>query len=116
LVVDDERSILSLIVRVLKASGYQVDGVTRAQLALEKLRQQRYDLIISDIRMPDMDGPACEEKVRAMDAALAERIIFITGDVLSPTTQAFLETWEGRSIKKPFDVEHLRTLVAEALC
>jgi two-component system NtrC family sensor kinase len=115
LVIDDERSIVSLMVRVLKESGYQVDGVTSAQLALKKLHQERYDLIISDIRMPDMDGPTCEEQVRATDPALAKRIIFITGDLLSPTTQAFLETWEGRSIKKPFDVEELRALVTEAL-
>jgi two-component system NtrC family sensor kinase len=115
LVIDDERSIVSLMVRVLRESGYQVDGVTSAQLALKKLGHGRYDLIISDIRMPEMDGPTCEERVRATDPALAERIIFITGDLLSPSTQAFLEKWEGRFIKKPFDVERLRALVAEAL-
>jgi two-component system NtrC family sensor kinase len=115
LVIDDERSIVNLIVRVLRESGYHVDGVTSAEVALKTLRRKRYDLIISDVKMPDMDGPACEREVRAMDPGLAERIIFITGDLLSPTTQTFLEGWEGRFIKKPFGVEELRAVVAEAL-
>ncbi len=115
LVIDDEKSIVDLIVRVLKESGYRVDGVTDAGLALERLRQARYDLIISDIKMPGMDGPTCEKRIRAMDPALAQRIIFITGDLLSPTTGDFLEGWEGRRIKKPFDVEELKAVVLESL-
>lgn len=115
LAIDDEPSVVDLLVRVLQDTGYHVDGVGSAEVALEKLRQERYDLIISDIKMPGMDGPACEQQVRAKDAALAERIVFITGDVLSPSTQAFLERWEGRSIKKPFDVEELKAVVRESL-
>jgi len=106
---------VDLIARVLTDNGYQVDGVTSAEVALEMLGQKQYDLIISDIKMPEMDGPACEEEVRAIDPALAEQIIFITGDVLSPTTQAFLEVRQGRRIQKPFDVEELTAIVQEAL-
>jgi len=51
----------------------------------------------------------------AMDPAVAERIIFITGDLLSPATQALLEGWKRRRIKKPFDVEELSGMVLEAL-
>jgi CheY-like chemotaxis protein len=65
--------------------------------------------------MPGMDGPACAEEVKAIDPELAERIIFITGDVLSPTTQAFLKGWKGRCVEKPFDVEQVRAAVLEAL-
>jgi len=115
LVIDDERNIVDLIVRVLKESGYRVEGVTSARLALKRLHQEQYNLIISDIKMPGMDGPRCEKEVRAMDPALAERIIFITGDLLSPTTRAFLERWDGKRIKKPFNVEELKALVLEAL-
>jgi CheY-like chemotaxis protein len=82
---------------------------------LERLHQERYDLIISDIKMPGMDGPAREKTRMAMDPAVAERIIFITGDLLSPATQALLQGWKRRRIKKPFDVEELRAMVLEAL-
>lgn len=115
LVIDDQRSIVDLIVRALTESGYQVDGVMSAEMALEILHHKQYDLIISDIKMPEMDGPACEKEIRAMDPALAERMIFITGDVLNPTTQAFLKEWQGRRIQKPFDVQELTAVVREAL-
>lgn len=115
LVIDDERTIVDLMVQVLEDTGYQVDGVMRADLALERLRHQRYDLIISDIKMPGMDGPACIEEVETMDPTLAERIIFVTGDVLRPATQQFLDSWEGPYIEKPFRVDDLKASVAEAL-
>ena len=82
---------------------------------MERLHQERYDLIISDIKIPGMDGPARKKTVMAMDPAVAERINFITGDLLSPATQALREGWKGRRIKKPFDVEELRAAVLEAL-
>lgn len=115
LVVDDERNIVDLIVRALGESGYRVEGITKPRLALERLRQEAYDLIICDIRMPDMDGPEWEREMRAMGHAAAERTIFMTGDLLSPTTQAFLEQWQGKHITKPFKVQELRAIVQEAL-
>jgi DNA-binding response OmpR family regulator len=87
--MDDEPSIVHLIARALRESGYLVDGVTRAELALGRLRRERYDLIISDIKMPGMDGPACKKDVRAMDPSLAKRIVLMTGDLLGANTQAF---------------------------
>ncbi|TKJ31301.1 MAG: hypothetical protein CEE40_01985 [Chloroflexi bacterium B3_Chlor] len=115
LVVDDEQNIVDLIVEVLKDSGYLADGVTSAELALRLLHQHRYDLIISDVKMPGMDGPTCEKEVRAMDPELAERIIFVTGDLLSPTTQAFLEERGGPCLEKPFELEELASLLRRAL-
>jgi len=115
LVVDDEQNIVDLIVEVLKDSGYLADGVTCAELALRLLHQDRYDLIICDVKMPGMDGPACEKKVRAMDPELAERIILVTGDLLSRTTEAFLGRHEADSLGKPFELDELRKLVQKAL-
>ncbi len=82
---------------------------------MERLHQERYDLIISDIKIAGMDGPARKKTVMAMDPAVAKRIIIITGDLPSPATQALLEGWKRRRIKKPFDVEELRGMVVEAL-
>lgn len=115
LVIDDEPATVDMIVQVLKESGYQVDGVKSADLAIEKLHQERYDLVVSYIEMPGIDGPTCMEEVKAVDPELAQRMIFITAGVLNPTTQAFLQTSGARCIEKPFRLEHLTTAVAEAL-
>ncbi len=115
LVIDDEQNIVDLILDVLNDGGFHADGVTSAELALRLLREREYDLIISDVKMPGMDGAACEKEVRAIDGELADRIIFITGDFLSPTTQAFLEAGDRNCLEKPFDPEQLRTVVQEAL-
>ena len=79
------------------------------------LRKDRYDLIISNVKMPGMEGPTCEKEMRAMDPELAERIIFITGDLLSTTTQAFLEERGGGCLRKPFELEELTSLAKRAL-
>ncbi len=115
LVAEDEPNIVDLIVEVLRDTGYVADGVTSAERALRLLRKDRYDLIISDVKMPGMDGPTFEKEVRAMDPELAERIIFITGDLLSNTTQAFLEERGGVCLRKPFELEELTSLVKRAL-
>ncbi len=115
LVIDDEQNIVDLTVQLLRDSGHQSDGVTSAELALRLLREREYDLIISDVKMPGMDGAACEKEVRAIDPALAERIIFVTGDLLNSTTRAFLEAEGRKCLEKPFDAEELRRVVQEAL-
>jgi two-component system NtrC family sensor kinase len=115
MVVDDDRSTVELVVRALTDSGYRVDGVTSARLALDRLRWVRYDLMICDIRMPEISGVEWESEVRAMDPELLGRMVFITGDLLSPSTQGFLDRWQGRHINKPFDVDELRALVRDAL-
>jgi len=115
LVIDGEQNVVDLIVQLLRDSGYEADGVSSAELALKLLRERRYDLIISDVKIPGMDCAACEKEVRAIDRELAERIIFIAGDVLSPTTRAFLEAGDRNCLRKPFDVEILRRMVQEAL-
>jgi two-component system NtrC family sensor kinase len=115
LIIDDEQNVVDLMVKALADSGYQVEGVTSADSALQRLRRGQYSLIISDVKMPGMDGRACEKEVRAMDPELAERIIFVTGDVLGSATQAFLEGKEGRCLHKPFAVEELRRAVRQFL-
>jgi two-component system NtrC family sensor kinase len=115
LIIDDEENVVDLMVKALADSGYLVEGVTSADSALDRLRRGQYGLIISDVRMPGMDGPACEKEVRAMNPDLAERIIYVTGDVLGSATQAFLKGKEGRCLRKPFAVEELKRAVRQFL-
>jgi two-component system NtrC family sensor kinase len=115
LIIDDEQNVLDLMVKALTDRGYALEGVMTADSALKRLRRSRYDLIISDVTMPEWDGPTCHRKVRAVDPALAERILFVTEDVLSSDIQAFLEKREGRWLRKPFAPEELRRAVRKVL-
>jgi len=99
----------------LTDSGYHVEVIAAANSALRRLQRDRYDVIISDIMMPGMDGPAWEREIAALDPALAERIIFITGDVLSPSLEPFVASREDRCLRKPFDMEALRSAVRRIL-
>lgn len=113
--IDEEQNVVDLILDVLNDGGLHAHGVTSAELALRLLREREYDLIISDVKMPGMDGAAFEKEVRAIDGELASRIIFITDDLLNPAAQAFLEAGDRNCLQKPFDPEQLRTVVQESL-
>jgi CheY-like chemotaxis protein len=115
LIVGGEQSVADLMVKALTDSGYYVDVVAGANSALRRLQRDRYDVIISDIMMPGMDGPAWEREIAALDPALAERIIFITGDALSPSLEPFAATRRGRCLRKPFTTEELGSAVRRIL-
>jgi two-component system NtrC family sensor kinase len=102
LVVEDEPSVLDLIVTLLKEHGWGVDVAGGGRTGLECVTRGGYDLIISDMRMPDGDGQDFYTRVRAHDPALARRFIFITGDTANPDAWAFLENSGVPVIEKPF--------------
>jgi PAS domain S-box-containing protein len=102
LVVEDEPHVLDLIVTLLKEQGWKVDVAPGGRTGLQSAKQRRYDLIISDIKMPDGDGQTFFRDVKAHDAALARRFIFITGDTANPEAWAFLEDSHVPVIEKPF--------------
>jgi signal transduction histidine kinase/CheY-like chemotaxis protein len=115
LVVDDERDVAQLLQRLLLDRGYEVVLAANGEEALRELSgadDRSFDLIISDIKMPGLDG--CELYAHLKDIApeLRHRILFITGDTLSPTTSAFLEHSGLPHLNKPFGLNELsRALV-----
>ena len=115
LVVDDEPSILDFLKRLLTEEGYQVETVNRANMALERLGSKKYDLILLDIKMPGMSGIKLYHYVQEMDPALAQRIIFITGDVMEKTTQDFFAQTKMSYITKPFTIEQLKREINQML-
>src|SRR5205823_3387173 len=82
LVVDDESEIASLLAEMLTAAGHRVDTVTDGVAALEKLAERPYDVILSDLRMPGLDGPALYREVERRYPHLVSRFAFLTGDAL----------------------------------
>lgn len=102
LVVDDETELADMIRDVLEAGGLDVATAESGAVALEILREGRFDAIVSDLRMPDVDGAALWREVAASWPALATRMVFITGDTLSPAAVEFIARSGCSALEKPF--------------
>ena len=114
LVVDDEPAITRMLKNLLSADGHHVETAANGALALEKLRARPYDLILSDIKMPELDGPGLYREVERRHPEARHRIIFLTGDALGPQTKAFLEETGVPYLNKPVTVEEIRRMVQQA--
>jgi len=79
-----------------------VDVATGGREGLERVRRQRYHLIVSDIRMPDGDGESFYRAAVQDDPALGQRFIFITGDTANRDAFAFLKDAGVLILEKPF--------------
>jgi CheY-like chemotaxis protein len=115
LVVDDEPGIASALAYLLRRSGYVVDTAANGRVALDKLQERPYDLILCDLRMPELDGPGLYRALEACDPPLRRRVIFLTGDTLSPEAREFLETAGVPRLSKPFRAAEVRRAVRQAL-
>jgi PAS domain S-box-containing protein len=115
LVVDDEPGIAGVVAEVLALDGHAVDTVVHGGAALAKVRVQPYDLILSDIRMPEVDGPSFYRELARRDPKLLPRLIFMTGDTLSASTRAFLEQTRVPCVRKPFTLAEIRAIVQRTL-
>ena len=83
--------------------------------ALEKLDHGGYDLVLTDIRMPELDGSGLYRAMQRHHPALAHRIVFMTGDSLSDETREFLGNLNAPLIHKPFDFSEVQRVVQDAL-
>jgi CheY-like chemotaxis protein len=90
-----------------------VELVGNGTIALEKLHNQTYDLILSDVKMPDTDGPRLHTQLERHHPELLRRVAFLTGDTLSAETREFLERTRVPTIAKPFTLEQVRTLIQQ---
>ena len=115
LVVDDERSMRELLELVLKREGYAVHTAENGKRALELIRQNVYDLIISDVKMPDINGIELLAKVREISPETM--VIMITAFATVDTARrAFKLGAEDLVIKDAgFDVEELKVSVGKVL-
>jgi len=115
LVVDDEPELASLMRDLLEQAGYEVATAESGALALALLAEARFDAIVSDLRMPDMDGPGLWRAVVERHPLLAQRMLFVTGDTLSPDARDFLRTARCNALDKPFSKTGLLACVKALL-
>jgi two-component system NtrC family sensor kinase len=111
LVVDDEPVIVRLLEDFFGRKGFTVKTAATGAQALEILKTESVELIITDIKMPKMDGRQFYDEIKSSKPELLERIIFITGDTLSTQTREFLKQIGGCYLKKPFSFEEIMRLI-----
>ena len=116
LVVDDEPAVGVTLKRLLRE--HDVTVVQRAPDALALLAAgQRFDVILSDIMMPEMSGMDFYETLRRLHPGMPERVVFVTGGAFTAAANAFLDEIPNECLTKPFDVktvrEAIRRFVAE---
>jgi len=113
LVVDDDPSVVDVCVSLLQEAGYEADGVTDSSLALGRVKNESYDLVLADIVMPRIDGFALIGAIHEIDPSLGIVIITAYG-TLETSIKALSKGAEG-FIMKPFDEKQLETAVGNAL-
>jgi len=115
LVVDDELTIRLLLHDILRLDKHNVALASSGVEAADLLERERFDIVLTDMKMPGMDGADLYRSVRQRDPAQARRIIFITGDTVSPDTRAFLQRVSNPVLSKPFKIGPLREAIESVL-
>jgi PAS domain S-box-containing protein len=115
LVVDDEPHICRALDRLLTSKGHHVETTSSPLQALEMLRDRRYDLILLDLRMPDMSGIELYERIGIISPSMQRKVICVTGDVVSSQNEAFLHETGIPCVAKPFGVNELMRQVKQVL-
>lgn len=111
LIVEDEPSIASALTRLLTRDGYQAEVARNGQEALTACQRQAYTQILCDLWMPVLDGPGFYEALHRYQPQLCARVVFLTGDTLTPAVQTFLAGTPVPLLHKPFTAERLRALL-----
>lgn len=115
LVIDDEAGIADLVVDILSFDDHAVDTAANGREALTRLAGGTYDAILSDLRMPELDGETLYRTLEEQRPELLARLAFITGDTLGPETAVFLERVHVPMLSKPFTAAEVRRLVQRVL-
>jgi DNA-binding NtrC family response regulator len=112
-VLDDEARLVAILEMVLRRGGYEVEGFTSPEAALAALDARRFDLLLTDLKMPGLDGLGVVERVRASDADIP--VVVMTAHATIATAVAALRLGAFDYVEKPFDNDALLAVVARAL-
>jgi PAS domain S-box-containing protein len=115
LLVDDEFELAQTLADLMADDGHSFDFAINGAIALDKLRAQEFDMILSDLRMPVMDGPTMYQKICEEMPHYRNRIVFLTGDTLTKFVHDFLEQNPVRFIEKPYTMPDVYRAMNEQL-
>lgn len=111
LVVDDEPEIAGFLRELLEDAGHGVALAGHGVEALSYLDTQEFDVVLTDLKMPGMDGPTLYREIAQRDARLAARVVVMTGDALGGGAQAFVQQHALPLLHKPFEPREVLALV-----
>lgn len=114
LVVDDEPAIREMMAEALVDRGARVETAASGREALEILARASVDVVVLDVRMPEMGGTEFWTQVSRTNPALAQRTVFCTGDVVTEEVRAFLEGTGCPVVSKPFELGQFFDAVVRA--
>jgi PAS domain S-box-containing protein len=115
LVVDDEKSIVEMLGEMLGLLGYTPSLCHSASEGLRRIGETKFDLVLSDLRMPEIDGPQFYRRAMEIDARLERRFIFLTGDTVNEDTKSFLRTSGQPFLAKPFRLASIEEVTRQTL-
>jgi two-component system, NtrC family, response regulator GlrR len=113
LLVDDEPAICKALSTAISRAGFRVSTALSGADAMAIVRSERVDILITDLRIPDMRGDAMFELAAATQPHLRTRTLFTTGDI-SERAQQLIEGCNCPFLRKPFDLKDLLDWVRSA--
>ena len=111
LFVDDEPSLRRVAQRYLSRMGHHVELAADGEEALTLLQTRRFDVIVTDLRMPRLGGEELYERLGTLRVPLQDRFIFMSGDIVNEKTRRFLAGTGRPYLHKPFELRRLASLV-----
>jgi len=114
LVVDDEAGLREMMAEALAGQGARVETAPGGRQALEILARVPVDVLVLDVRMPEVSGTDLWTRISRANPALARRTVFCTGDVIGPETHDLIAGTGCPSVSKPFEWTRFFDAVAEA--
>jgi CheY-like chemotaxis protein len=106
LVVDDQEDVAELVQAVLRDAGHAAKAVFSGRAAVDQLKRTMYDLVVCDVRMPEVDGRAVS-RVIAQLGPPRPAVLFMTGYGDSPIESEFLQTTAAVVLAKPLGIDEL---------
>ncbi|HEY3860984.1 MAG TPA: ATP-binding protein [Verrucomicrobiae bacterium] len=115
LVVDDEKAIVEMLGEMLGLLGYAPALCYSAGEGLKRIGETKFDLVLSDLRMPEIDGPQFYRRALELDSRLARRFVFLTGDTVNEDTKSFLKSAGHPFLAKPFRLSGIEEITRSIL-
>ena len=115
LVVDDEDNLRDVLVEVLRRDGHEVDSAVDGTEGLRRARERRYDLVVTDLRMPGLEGPALYRALREHYPEQPPRVIFMSANTGIDEYATFLAETGEPALEKPFNLADMRQVVMQVL-
>jgi two-component system NtrC family sensor kinase len=115
LLIDDELGVQKALTRLLQRGGHRVTTVNNGREGLAALEGRAYDVILCDMRMPNLDGPGFYHELEQHHPELLSRLIFLTGDTLTPEAGAFFARVDRPHLVKPFNIQDVRRMIDQVL-